>query len=420
MLSTRKASEVFFGPLPPGQAVTFQARRYKYCRGLQAKPYLSLDHADHYDLWAILTRLYKEERRQRDLWFKEVPANRDRQAETSRENQVNKKRALIAACLERQTTLNYAECCRFTGCCYSTVKRVHSDLLFNGNPTQFVYPNKKQPEELAALDSMVARVQGSFLTITDMKRENPTFSRRWISRRLRQTRLRWLQLPKNRKNPPKKEPPNAMHIVDLVSHLTQAYNSRNTEVLYVDEVHFPLYQTAEKRWTAPELNDEQFYNRRRPDEVKLSVVAVCDRHGFVAIQVFIQDVSGDDFLFTLQKVIERFGKDTRVTVLADNASWHKSASVNKSKASKFIHFNVKGLYRANAIENAFSFVRAEFRKRPRVETLEEEARLLVGIFFHQDNQRRFLGIYRNHLRQLMLLLKANSSRLAHVDGLPEH
>ena len=50
-----------------------------------------------------------------------------------------------------------------------------------------------------------------------------------------------------------------------------------------------------------------------------------------------------------------------------------------------------------------SFVRNNFRKRPVVvERLEEEAREeVVKIFFEEENERRFRGILRNHLRQLI-------------------
>ncbi len=59
----------------------------------------------------------------------------------------------------------------------------------------------------------------------------------------------------------------------------------------------------------------------------------------------------------------------------------------------------------NLIETAFSFNRAEFRKRLMLETLEDEARYAFEIFFQPENQRRFEGIYRNHLRQLTKFFK---------------
>ena len=104
-------------------------------------------------------------------------------------------------------------------------------------------------------------------------------------------------------------------------------------------------------------------------------------------------------------MLKLYGKHKKVTVLADNASWHKTDSIMNSKAGKFLYFNVKGLFQANAIENCFSFVRAEFRKRLLVDSLEEEALLLAKIFFNSDNVKRFEGIARNHLRSLRMLIK---------------
>ena len=72
-----------------------------------------------------------------------------------------------------------------------------------------------------------------------------------------------------------------------------------------------------------------------------------------------------------------------------------------SQASKFFFFNEPRMFQLNIIENAFSFVRDAFRKRPQVDTMEEEAREIVRIFFDEENQKRFRGVLRNHLRQLI-------------------
>ena len=197
----------------------------------------------------------------------------------------------------------------------------------------------------------------------------------------------------------------------MISHLVQALNSPRTTVIYIDEVHFPLYQTAERRWTLDLQGEDLFYNRRPVEETKLSVVAACDLTGFIAIQVFQKEVTSYDFLCLLQSMLERFKSDERVTVLADNATWHTSPKVMQSKAGSYLHFNVPGLFRVNAIENAFSWVRAEFRKRPLVHSLAEETRLLLEIFFSRENAKRFIGIHKNHLRQMLLLMKDNSPML---------
>ena len=49
-----------------------------------------------------------------------------------------------------------------------------------------------------------------------------------------------------------------------------------------------------------------------------------------------------------------------------------------------------------------------------VDSLEEEAKLLVNIFFHPENARRFVGIHKNHFRQLILLMKHHCPRLRNI------
>ena len=178
-------------------------------------------------------------------------------------------------------------------------------------------------------------------------------------------------------------------------------------------MHFPLCQTSDHQWTQTEYRGHDlFYNRRlNYGTEKLSVIALCSTERFVAVQVYQHDICGNDFLFFLQEALKQVPISSRITVLADNATWHTSQAVLQSKVSKALEFNAKGLFQANMIENAFSFIRAEFRKRRDVEGLEAEARLLLGIFFDERNQRRFQGIARNHLRSLISLLEYHHSAL---------
>ena len=58
------------------------------------------------------------------------------------------------------------------------------------------------------------------------------------------------------------------------------------------------------------------------------------------------------------------------------------------------------MFQLNMIENAFSQVRHAFRCRPVVDSIEDEAKLLLDMFFDEKNDVRFKGYYRNHLRNL--------------------
>lgn len=419
MKKTRDATAIYYAAPPDGHKPSFECRGYQILQEIPVKPFKGESDLDHEQIWSMLCELYKgrcELKHQARCLQKRRPAMK---RESDWEHRINRKRRLIAQVLRRQARLNLAEVCRVTGCCFSTAKRLHRDLGFQGEPAEYTYNNCKTAEETAKVEELIEKVQGSYQTISDLKRALPSFSRKLIARKLKESGHRWLQMVKRRKVP-KEESHQSKAIVDLVSHLTQAMIAPSTDVLYVDEVHFPLEQTATHHWTRPELAEEQVYNRREVQPAKLSVIAICSLSGFVAAQVFKQDISMDDFLFFLQSVLSQYAPGRRITVLADNATWHTTPKVVGTKAGKCLFFNIPGLFQANIIENAFSFIRAEFRKRQLVETLEEEALQLAHIFFQQENSARFLGIHRNHLRSLMNLLLKHSNKLTHITEIPQY
>ena len=411
---TREASAVFFGPRNMEGPVPFHVHKFKSSKDIVATPYQSKTKKNHRRIFDVLKGLYREHCNQIKRFKLNPEPPPPQPSRLSWAQKVNQKRELIASIFRRHHHISFAEVSRISSSSFKAVKRVYRDLQYDDTFQPYNYPNIKTPEALARIDDCVAHLQGTFKTIADIKRENPDFSRKWIARKLKRTGFRYLMLTKQPKKPlPEKT--NQREIIKVISHLTQALSSPQTVVIYCDEAHFPLFQTSERRWTLGMHLDDRIYNRRTFPEAKLTVVAACDLTGFVAIQIFKRDCNSEDFLHLLQAVLERYDCTQKVTVLADQATYHTSARVLETQAGSFLHLNVPGLFRANAIENCFSFVRSEFRKRPFVETFEEEAALLVKIFFHPDNARRFEGIHKNHLRQLLLLLKQNSASLQDED-----
>ena len=65
---------------------------------------------------------------------------------------INRKRRLVARCLDRQASLNLAEVCRFTGFSFSTVKRINAQMVTYSGFEAFQYPNAKSEEQLIQLD----------------------------------------------------------------------------------------------------------------------------------------------------------------------------------------------------------------------------------------------------------------------------
>ena len=404
MKRTRECTPVLYAAPATVAELSFAQISYKVMESLPIKPFKSKTAVRNEDIDCMLEKklaelnLLKEQARFETM----VPSRRK---EACWRDKVNRKRRLIASCINRQANLNLREICRYTGSSFAMVKNVHLDLLHRRQWQQFEYPNRKHQSEVTELLRTISQVDGSYSTISDLKQRHPNFSRKWIAKTLRGTGHRWRLMLKKRKTP-KSSGYSPKEVIKVVGHLAQSIVNEHVEVLYIDEVHFPLVQTSTHHWTTLNPDKEQLvYNRRPVEETKLSVIAVCTLKSFVAVQIFKRDITADDFLYFLQEVLKLYGREKKVTVLADNATWHKTDSIAKSKAGKFLYFNVKGLFQSNAIENCFSFVRAEFRKRPLVGSLEEEALLLGKIFFSSDNVKRFEGIARNHLRSLRMLLK---------------
>lgn len=412
---TRDSTEVFFDAPLDDLLPDFKQRSFKVSKTFQAKPFTGKHEEDHHRTLEILRHLLQ---RQQELKHQSQGAGTEGSSKIDKptvQQKVNRKRRLIESCIARQTTLNLRAIARFTGSAYATVKRVHHALTHGQQRPFFEYPNTKSPLQLEQFQASLAKVEGSFTTIADLRRQHPDCSRRWIGRQLRDSGLRWRLLEKRRKNPVKTKGDPKL-AVTVIARITQILNAVDAELLYADEVHFPLFQTADRCWARPDSQDPLIYNRRSAVEAKLSAVAFCSLERFVGVQIFSKDVTWPDFLHCLQQVISSRPAGRRVAVLVDNAAWHTTDRVTGTRAGQFLLFNVPGYFQTNAIENAFSFVRAEFRKRPTVATLEEEAKLLLGIFFHPDNPQRFQGVHRNHLRALIQNLTNNSPQL--LDPIP--
>lgn len=230
---------------------------------------------------------------------------------------------------------------------------------------------------------------------------------------MRDRGYKWLKMARRLRKPgPDRN--RTTRVKGVLKHLAQANSEEEVVNIYVDEVHFMLMQTATHNWrSSDQAEDDMIYNRRPwPEKAKLTVIAACTIKKFLAIQIFKQDINADEFLYFLQEVLASVPRGQKVTVLADNASCHSAALVQKTKAGKFLFMNSPGLFRANAIENAFSFVKAEWRKRHQVSTLEEEAHQLVRIFFDPLNEKRFMGIAFNHARSLVGLFELNFNSMS--------
>lgn len=394
LAKTRACTPVFFGPTAdcPSFAPreiqktdTFRQRMFKSDSYLQISAALQ-------SIQTLQLAAAQRKAEKRPTTIREA-----RRPKMPRDQQVNQKRQRIAACIMNQTKLNYRAVARLTKSDPATVKQVHWDLKSTGAPAVYQYNNQKDPQEAQELATRCKDMPTKYCTVTDLKRLHPRFSRKFILRELHKQERRWRKL---RKEPLSRfKPPNSKDVCAVVSHLTQVLSTPMARMMYLDEMKLPFHQASEHLWTL-KSEEDTVYTKREDTEGGLTALALCDTQSFYAVQLFQREVTGDDFVFFLNNVVPTLPEGRRVSILADNATWHKSKAVMKSKGFKYLFFNVPHMFQLNLIENAFSAIRSEFRRRPLAESLEEEAKNIINLYFAQDNHRRFEGYYRNHLRML--------------------
>ena len=178
MKRTRECTPILYAALDDVAEIKFTQINYKVMVSLPAKPFKSKIAVSNQDIDCMLEEklaelnLLKEKVR-----FETVVPSKKK--ETCWRDNVNRKRRLIASCIERQADLNLREICRFTGYSFAMVKNVRSDLLHRRGWQQFEYPNIKQESEETGLMATISQVDGSYSTISDLKHRHPGFSRKW-------------------------------------------------------------------------------------------------------------------------------------------------------------------------------------------------------------------------------------------------
>ena len=398
---TRESTQCYTSRSPPAHRPVFLRRQILPVHHFDQRVFKSQDRIHQDDILKALFEIQamlEREKNRGAMAFKLKP----KRPKPTRKDSVNRKRHLIRQVILNQTYTNVAQIARYTRSDRETVKRVMSDLQTQGEVAHYEYNNVKSQEQVEELQCTLSQVPDTFLTVSTIKRRHPDFSRKKILDALHANGFRYRLLPKERKNEVKRSI-NSTRVCNFISHVAQAIVDPETTVLYVDEMKFPLYQTAERRWmyTTTEPGQALVYNRRPVDDVSLTAIAMCSLEGFVAVQIYKHEVTGQDFLYFLNESIAQLPTNRHYTIVADNATWHHAKIVTSTKASSFLMFNEPKLFQLNVIENAFSAVRHAFRARPTVETLEEEAKNIVDIFFDEDNEDRFEGYFRQHVRNLL-------------------
>jgi DDE superfamily endonuclease len=402
-LKTRLATEVYTEAPPPDHVPSFVEREIDKIDSFDQQRVKGRHYLPKEDVRVLIRNLIetsvrdsKRARRLRDL----ETSDKTPRLKLTRKQQVNRKRRLITACIQNQQIVNLKQVARHTRSCYKTVRRVYCDLQNERDSSTYEYNNLKSDLEMQALEADVQAADGGLVSVADLKRQNPTFSRKKILEVLHSKQMRWRKLPLAEPKFLTYDPPNQKDVNRIICNMAVVHSNPETQMLFVDEMKFPLQQTAKYHWIHKERESAIKLNRREVSDTTITAIAMCSHQKFVAVQLFNGEIKGQDFLNFINVAISRLPLDKHYLILADNATWHNSGAIQKTEAYKFLFFNLPRMFQINLIENAFSAVRSEYRKRPTVDSLIEEAKNIVNLFFVRENVERFEGYWRNHLRML--------------------
>ena len=319
--------------------------------------------------------------------------------DNKRRDEVNRKRDAVLIALQTQEKVNYREISRRTGVSYRTIKDIHTRLKITGRLPRYDYNNIHSTPSITDLHSTIEELKEDYYTTRQIKRRHPTFSLKRIRAEIKSRNFRWRKLPAISRRTIKYRAPSDAELVEMARKITYVHMQQDAELLFCDEMKLPLIQTPLKYWTTEGEEDERAFNARQ-ENVQITAIVMCSKERFIAVQFFLGEVNGPSFTNFLQVAINHLPNDKKYLILADNARWHTSRLVQESDAFRFIIFNLPRQYQLNLIENSFSQIRYRFRARKRYTSLIEEFRAMVELFFDQENDKRFEGYYRNHLRNL--------------------
>ena len=352
-----------------------------------------------------LLEMVRDLQRQHQKIAVERPMKETRQ--TSREEEVNETRQRVLEALRvnphHKTKKAIA---KDAGCHPQTVTNVLAWLSFSSLPLPiYHYNNIHSPQTLERLDQTITNPANHMLTVADHKRRVPQCSKKFIAKRLKDVHgLRYLRLKRERKNPDKnpydirKANRTLFKSVTLTS--MQAFARGGETILYMDECEFPLYHTPEYCWT--NRADMPVYNRRA-EETSLHVIGLCSQERYVAIQVLENHPNKYDIHYFLTNFLTNWKSSDRLIILLDNAGWHVANTIMKGEFKELLLYSVPYMFQLNLIELTFSKAKAEWRKRPVVESLEEEVQAVVRIFTESIPQKGFGGYRRQYLRQVKFI-----------------
>jgi hypothetical protein len=319
-----------------------------------------------------------------------------RRQKLSRREQVNALREEISLSINSTGFKSYKDVARRVCCHTSTVKSVYLQMTLHGQPREYQYNNLHSQGTVQRLDNLINQPANQFLTTMDYKRRVPTCSKKYLRRKLKASGRRYVKLKRERKVQIEKRW-NKVVLKRVIWTAVQAMAREKEAILFLDEAAFPCNQTTDYCWVRK--GERVIYNRREKTET-LNVIALCNQKGYVAFQVHSREPNKEAIHFFLTQVLERLKDMKKVVILLDNAGWHHSNLVEKSKVRELLLFNVAYCWESNMIENTFSKMKSLWRQRRVARTTEEEVETLVGMFREGWSKSDFAGYRRQYYRQL--------------------
>ena len=350
-----------------------------------------------------------EVRNRADKLVKREPINTDKDTTSSitrrgvaYRNKINNKRAKVAELIHCCEKVNLSKIARLTRMTYESVRTIYNQIRLKGDYEVFNFNHQHSLLDQETLENDLDHIEEGFSTVKDIKNRNPSFSKKYIMSLLHKKRYRWRMVPRAKREEKQKEP-NSENICSIIRILTYCHYFDDISVLYIDEMKLPLFQTPTWHWKRTGSETHARYGIR-PLTGTITAIAMCSIYRFEAVQLFTTEVNTIDFTFFLENAIQNLPVNKRYIFLLDNATWHQGRFIQKSKACRYLLFNEPRQFRLNMIENSFSYVRSLYRRRIVTDDIKEETKSIISIFFGEDCTKKFAGFFRNHVRQLKIMM----------------
>ena len=207
------------------------------------------------------------------------------------------------------------------------------------------------------------------MSAAGFKREIPErVSKKFIRRKLHEKGYKYRRI----KPKPKKASNDRYEYESLpetISFIAQALGEYGESIFFLDKVKFPLHSTGEYCWVKDAGNI--MFNDRL-DNMTLHFIALCSKNGFVAFQIFLDEITATDVLYFLTEFLRTYVTAPNMMILLDNAAWHKAEILRLNPVYMFLWFNAPKVFEVNLIENSFSAIKTEFKTRKVHEHLLDE------------------------------------------------